>query len=299
MPTKLLLVQPASNPDSLLPLLQSWGFIVVCADSVTALADAMRQSDVPTLILINSASGDPSDLIDTVHSAPVADRAYVLLIAHHAPLAELIDCGADDIIAAPPDPDDLQLRLRNAQRYLRLTSELREAEIAYQIHALHDSLTRVLNHGAIMELLGRELERGRRSGWLVCVMMADLDLFKQVNDTRGHQCGDDAIIAVANRIQSQLRHYDGVGRYGGDEFLIVLSGCALPQALEIAERIRVAVSATPIETPGTPLSISISIGLAGGLPASPPVDAVQLVRLADTALFQAKRDGRNRVVTAT
>jgi diguanylate cyclase (GGDEF)-like protein len=160
--------------------------------------------------------------------------------------------------------------------------------------ALHDSLTGLLNHSAILDALNRELARAQRDHEPLAVLMADLDHFKRINDTYGHRVGDVVIREAARRIQEAARRYDLVGRVGGEEFLIILPGCDDVSAAEIAERIRFMIGGDPIESHAGPLSITISIGVAtwtNDIPALPHL----LWETADQALYRVKQNGRNGI----
>jgi diguanylate cyclase (GGDEF)-like protein len=177
--------------------------------------------------------------------------------------------------------------------------ELRHSRVVgerdtYREKALVDSLTGLWNRAAILELLVRELARGDRDGADVAVVMGDLDHFKNVNDTYGHAAGDRVLAETAQRLRTVVRAYDAVGRYGGEEFLIVLPKCDLEAAARQAERLRTEVAAVPIEFEGQQIAVTISLGVAAGRCA-----VEELVRAADEALYAAKRAGRNRVEVAT
>ncbi len=172
-----------------------------------------------------------------------------------------------------------------------------EAAKDTEFRATHDALTGLWNRGAIMDLLRRELVRVEREGTLLGVLMADLDHFKNVNDTHGHLAGDEVLREASRRIGAAVRSYDAVGRYGGEEFLVVLAGCDSPDdMLKQAERIRSAVCASPVTTQEAVIPVTVSMGVAS----SADLDEVeQLLRAADAALYRSKRAGRNRVEMAT
>ncbi len=158
------------------------------------------------------------------------------------------------------------------------------------------ALTGVWNRGTIIEILQRELARAAREGTSVGVIMADLDHFKRINDTLGHLAGDIALREVSRRMGIMLRPYDAIGRYGGEEFLVVLPGCDLPGALGVAERMRQAIAEMPVAVPTGTTRITVSLGAAAG--EGPSLDADGLIRKADETLYRAKRGGRNRVESA-
>jgi len=158
-----------------------------------------------------------------------------------------------------------------------------------------EGLTRTWNRTAIMELLDVGLARAAR-GTPLGVAMIDVDHFKSVNDENGHLAGDCVLAEVAARIRAALRESDTVGRYGGDEFLVVLGDCSNDAAFDVCERVRELVTAKPIATPAGPVQVTVSIGASRYTPQRTTAEA--LVAAADDALYRAKRAGRNCVATA-
>lgn len=155
-----------------------------------------------------------------------------------------------------------------------------------------DGLTRLWNRSAIMELLGAELARAKR-GAPMCVAMIDADYFKNINDSHGHQTGDTVLVELAVRIRRAAREFDVIGRYGGEEFMAVLSNCNLEAAKAVCERIRGFVAHEHFATPAGPLNATVSIGLAAYDAQHDSLE--RIVGAADAALYRAKNKGRNRV----
>ena len=162
--------------------------------------------------------------------------------------------------------------------------------------SIADGLTGLYNRRFVSERLDEEYSKAVRYELPLSILIMDVDFFKRVNDTFGHQVGDNALIAVAKALQASVRESDLVGRYGGEEFVILLPHTGLEKALSVAEKIRQAVSETPIEGMGEK-RITISIG-AAGFPDIKVANMEELVRKADEALYRAKEGGRNQVVRA-
>ena len=174
----------------------------------------------------------------------------------------------------------------------RAKVDLLQAQESLRFHAEHDALTGVRNRRAIRDVLRKELARCRRERNTLGVILADVDHFKKINDHYGHASGDAVLVAVVERITATLRSYDLLGRYGGEEFLIIAPGCDLELAQKLAERVRAAVGSDPIDLGNDYATVSLSLGVTLGTAESDPEF---LVAQADTAMYQAKRKGRNRV----
>jgi two-component system, cell cycle response regulator len=213
---------------------------------------------------------------------------YILLLTGNTDPDSVVtgmDAGADDYIRKPFHPAELKARLRSGKRIVELEEKLRR-------QATYDSLTGILNRGAIMERFSIEMDRAHRDSQSLCIAMVDLDHFKRVNDTCGHSVGDTVLSETASRMTSVLRPYDSIGRYGGEEFIIVFPKCDVAQAFVIADRVRRAISVQPVRTSWDAVTVTASIGIAE---VGPLMDSDTVIREADNALFRAKQGGRNRV----
>ncbi len=207
-------------------------------------------------------------------------------------ITRLVDCvlriGALDIYLAA---EGYQLPetevLRESLKALRKEIE----HLRYK--ASMDSLTGLLSYSSLMETLARALGKAQERDQPLCVMMADLDYFKKVNDTHGHLVGDLVLRHAAERIVAAVRDFDIVGRFGGEEFTIVLRNTDIGMAGIIAERIREEIAVTPFHVQGLNISITISLGVAK-LRTGETAEA--LLDRADAAMYEAKKTGRNRVV---
>lgn len=210
-------------------------------------------------------------------------------------MLEAMDAGADDFLAKPFDPLELKARLLVGKRIVDLQQKLVSLNSDLHFAANHDFLTRVWNRAAICAFLQRELARGRRDLSPLGIILVDVDNFKKVNDELGHETGDCVLQEIAKRFSSGLREYDGVGRYGGEEFLLVLPGCDLETTVKRANVVRKLISSKAILTPLGQTVVTVSMGVTV---AQSSGNAESLLRIADTALYQAKRNGRNRVEEA-
>jgi len=225
---------------------------------------------------------------------------YMILLTSREAKEDVIaglESGADDYLIKPFNADELKARLRTGERVLHLEDRLVEAREQMRFKATHDHLTSLWNRGVIMDLLGRELIRSQRENVCTAIVLGDLDRFKKVNDTYGHLVGDQVLREVARRLLSSVRSYDFVGRYGGEEFLVVLNNCRPDSALGRAEQIRRNICTRPVQTDAGPLEVTFSSGLLLSTDwGQRPVE--DLIHEADSALYAAKMAGRNCVKVA-
>ncbi len=221
------------------------------------------------------------------------DLPVILLADSHQKTEVLrgFDLGANDHSFRPIDPNELRARARNQVRRKRYQERLR-ADLDRSLEmAVTDQLTGLRNRRYVRRHLDSLLRTESAA-----VLILDIDKFKAINDTFGHNVGDAALREVAERLREQVRAVDVVARYGGEEFLAVLAGAQTNSAMLVAERLREAVSAEPVTSEGHTVPITISIGVAVGDPGTP---ADKLIGAADGALYRAKRDGRNRAYLAS
>ncbi|MHB2015868.1 MAG: GGDEF domain-containing protein [Candidatus Xenobia bacterium] len=171
---------------------------------------------------------------------------------------------------------------------------LRDENHRLREQATHDALTGLTNRLGLQEQLEQDRRQSRRRRMAMGIILADLDHFKSINDTYGHPVGDEVLRETGRRLAEHVRLGDTVGRYGGEEFLIVLPSCQARDVADAAERLRIAIASTPIETECGLIPVTLSLGAAVTDPdLFEPLDAI--IHAADEALYRAKRGGRNRV----
>jgi len=283
-------------------LLSKWGYHAITAHSGTEAWQVLQGEDAPRLALLDwmMPGMDGLEICRRVRGRSSQPYVYIMLLTANDKVGNLVEgleSGADDYLTKPFHPQELRARLRVGLRMIELESSLVEARERLQFKASHDALTSIWNRGAIIELLERELSRSRREGGSVGILLADVDHFKNINDTWGHLVGDEVLRAVTGRLKSEVRSYDAVGRYGGEEFLILLPGCDRTKLETKAEQLRRTAERSPIETSAGPVPVTISIG---GIASAecPHCELSKLLRATDTALYRAKLAGRNRAELA-
>ncbi len=283
--------------------LTRWDYEVVVACDGLSAVDLLERDDAPSLALLDLVMpGLNGDQVCRRFRERLRDRyIYIVLLtakSHKCDLIHGLNAGADDYLVKPVDPMELKARLNTGRRILGLQDQLIAAREAMRRQAMRDSLTGAWNHAAILDILRREQSRSAREvGGGISVILADLDHFKQVNDTFGHLAGDAALCEVHRRMAAVMRPYDTVGRYGGEEFLIVLPDCDEADTARFCERLRGAIADEPLRYNGQEISVTLSVGAAVH-DGSAPTDAQALLQAADSALYRAKDAGRNCVVLA-
>jgi two-component system, cell cycle response regulator len=262
----------------------------------------LKLSDAPRMALLDwmMPGQNGVDVCRALRKFRPEPYTYILLLTAKdakESVVEGLESGADDYLTKPFNPQELKARIRVGLRLLDLEDNLVQAREAMRFKATHDILTGAWNRGAILETLDREVSRFQREHHSLGILIADVDHFKAVNDTYGHQAGDTVLRDIAKRLQMAVRQYDTGGRYGGEEFLILLPGCDGSDTRLKAERLRDAISREPIETSAGNLTVAISVG--GVATADWPKDSAdQFLHMADLALYRAKREGRNRTAMA-
>jgi diguanylate cyclase (GGDEF)-like protein len=280
-------------------MLRKWGYdVVLASDGIEALA-SLQAADPPRLAILDwmMPGLDGVEVCRQVREKNKEPYTYILLLTAKDTVEDLVEgmeAGADDYLRKPVDSHELRVRVRAGRRILDLQEEVVQGREALRKLATRDPLTGLWNRNAMREILSRELQRAKRESGSISLVMADLDHFKQINDTLDHAAGDAVLQEAARRIASCVRPYDAVCRYGGEEFLIVLPGCDSTDAALRAEQIRFLIAASPFQIPEGNLNLTCSLGVtASSGPAG--FDPALLTHEADDALCSAKHNGRNRV----
>ena len=278
--------------------LTKWGHeVIICSDGTEAW-DVLTREDAPKLAILDwmMPGMDGVTICRKIRHLEKQVYVYIILLTARTEKEDLIEgleAGADDYIAKPFDAHELKVRVRAGSRIIRLQEDLMNALKASEYQASHDALTSLLNRKAIMEVLEKELARADRDKTPLALIMADLDHFKLVNDSYGHLAGDVVLKETSQRLIDSVRPYDAVGRYGGEEFLIVCPNCDEESSQAIAERLRCVVSEAPLITAEGTFRVTMSFGVAAVRGGSHSADSI--TRAADQALYKAKESGRNRV----
>lgn len=281
-------------------IIESWGYEVLSAKDGGEAWTALSQPDAPQIAILDWMMPVYTglELCTMVRDLRRKSYTYIILLTSRGLRQDIVEgltAGADDYVVKPFEKQELEVRLRAGRRIIDLQAELVAAQAALMEQATRDGLTKIWNRAYVLDALDREVVRSRREKRGLGVLMIDLDHFKLVNDNYGHQAGDEALRETARRMQAAIRPYDSLGRYGGEEFLMVVPGCDDFCLSAHAERLRLVMESETFHIGDNEVHLTASFGASS---TSPGVDATaeDLIRAADAALYKAKRGGRNRVV---
>ena len=282
--------------------LERVGYEVISVPDGRQAVKSLSATDAPRLALLDwmMPELDGPGVCREIRNRRDQNYVYIILLTSRQSkedTVEGLESGADDYLVKPFNADELKARLRTGERILHLEDRLVEAREHMRFKATHNHLTTLWNRAVIMDLLGRELTRSQRENGCTAILLGDLDHFKSVNDNYGHLAGDQVLREVARRLLLSVRSYDYVGRYGGEEFLIVLNNCRPDSTFARAEEIRKTICTRPIQTDAGPLGVTMSLGVLlsrdwGKRPAD------ELMREVDASLYAAKAAGRNCIKLA-
>lgn len=283
--------------------LRKWGYQVIAVKNGADAWAILNAQEPPRIAILDWMMPELEgvEICRRVRAISGHPYTFLILLTAHGQKQSLLaglKAGADDYLSKPFDADELRARLKVGERILRIQDELIAARDALHFQATHDLLTGIASRGAAMDFLSRELSRGFRERRAISVVLIDIDHFKRINDRYGHLAGDTVLQELAQRMLKCIRPYDCLGRYGGEEFLVVLPSSGEEGGLRAAERIRKSIEATPVHTPEGQIPVTASFGMVTTDP-SRVQNPQELLRSADVALYRAKELGRNRVECAS
>lgn len=290
-------------------MLTRWGHEVVLAETGTQALARLKEQGGPGLAILerNLAGIGGLEICQQIRDRIESSHIYIIFVLDQDSgqgVMEAIQAGADDFLSRPLDADEIMLRLRVAKRILELQEELKRAQDAIRYQTTHDPLTGLANRTEVIATVGREMSRMRREKFPLGVILAGIDGLKGINDAYGHTAGDAVLRETVRRIRTVVRPYDTLGRYTGEEFLVVVPGCDLKAAVTQADRLRAAVAQGGMDisewgkfsgTHDGKLQVTLSLGAAEG---RPDMEPGALLRDVEAALKRAKQAGHNRVEPA-
>ena len=294
------------NPDNLDIVSTRLEFLGYRVDTVATGDDALTQfkESPPDLVLLDVMLPgiDGYEVARRIRADESVPYVPIILVTARDSTEDKVtglDAGADDYLTKPINFPELEARVRSMLRIKKLQDQLEASNKKLEQLSISDGLTGLFNHRHVHEVLVKEFDRSMRSHEPLSVAMLDLDRFKSVNDTYGHQAGDAVLRRLAKILKATAREVDVLGRYGGEEFLAVLPGTELHDAAVFAERVREAVAEARFAIDdGNAISMTVSGGVASW-PSHEINDAKSLIEMADRALYAAKEGGRDRIVRAT
>lgn len=270
--------------------LKKWGYDPIAVEDGTEAWALFQKEDAPKLVLLdwNMPNMNGLELTQKIRSLNEHSPPFIIIVTGVSEKESLItglDAGANDFIIKPCPNEVLRARVNNGKRMIELQEKL-------QHESSHDSLTGIYNRRAIIDILLKEMARSKRKQEGLVVGFCDIDHFKKVNDTYGHLVGDQVLCGFARIVEKGLREYDSIGRWGGEEFLLIMPIRLSTDAVPLFERLRSRVEEAEIPTSAGNLKITISIGVTF-LTGIETVDEVTAT--VDTNMYQAKSEGRNRI----
>jgi diguanylate cyclase (GGDEF)-like protein len=301
--TPILLAEDSAVIQTVLrTMLSQWGYKVLQASDGLDAWRMLQSEDAPRLAVLDwmMPGIDGPELCRRLRAAAREPYTYVLLLTSRAESADIVeglDAGADDYLTKPFHAQELRARIRAGSRIVHLQRQLLSAREALRDRAMTDHLTGLLNRGAILEALDRSLEQADREGSPLSILLADVDRFRQINDSFGHLAGDLVLKECGRRIRAAAPQPSAVGRYGGEEYMVVLPGARAAEADAVRETLRLAIGNEPFHVGAASFPVTVGIGSATRvLPYS--ADAASLLRAADAALLDAKAEARQRLAGA-
>jgi two-component system, cell cycle response regulator len=221
----------------------------------------------------------------------------IIMVTSRAEIVDKVkglELGAADYVQKPYDHEELQARVATQIKMKTLWDELQEKNKLLEELVKKDGLTNLYNHRYFHDRIVEEFSRSKRYGLALSCVLVDIDFFKKINDTYGHQAGDEILKKLAGIILASIRDVDVAARYGGEEFAIILPHTTLENAATYSERLRRSVDEADFQFEGNSIKVTVSLGVAS-LPENRPQTHTDIIRFADDALYAAKNAGRNRI----
>jgi len=284
--------------------LANWGIEAAVAHDGAQAWEMLQAGDAPAPVIVDwmMPGIDGIELCQRIRRAPSLAPTYVMLLTGRSSRVDLVaglDAGAGDYMVKPIDPEELRARVQVGVRVATLQRRLAEQVAALASARDHlarlastDALTELYSRRGWFELAASEFSRSRRYGRPVSLLLIDLDYFKRVNDTFGHDAGDRLLQTFGALLRVECRQSDVVGRIGGEEFAILLPETTIHAAQRLAERICVASRALKVATAAGEITCTTSVGISSIGAGDFTIDDV--MRRADAALYEAKRGGRDQ-----
>jgi diguanylate cyclase (GGDEF)-like protein len=268
------------------------------SDGQAALAALVEEDFDPLLTDWMMPRVDGLQLCRSVRASEELAGLYVLFLTTFGEKEQIVEglsAGADDYLCKPFHPGELLARVRAGYRLVELQRRLRTANFALERLAMTDPLTELGNRRAFDQLVAYEAAGFERGGPPFCLIRIDLDEFKTVNDTAGHDAGDQLLVGVAGALSSVTRGADTAARLGGDEFALLLRACSIEDAVRACERVQDRIAELRVECPGGAIGATASFGIAQSQRGE---ETTVTLAAADAALYDAKRSGRDRIAVA-
>ncbi|MGB7294149.1 MAG: diguanylate cyclase [Candidatus Aminicenantales bacterium] len=281
--------------------LLNWGYLVVTARSGAEAWEALQDQELRMALLDWMMPGiDGIEVCRKIRRRKKYKYTYIIILSAKDRRQDIItglSSGADDYMTKPVDFLELRARLQTGRRIIDLEDKLLAVQRQLKDIASRDGLTKIWNRSETTKFLTEELDRGKREGVPTGVILLDIDHFKRINDFYGHDIGDQALLQVVSRIKRKIRKSDKIGRYGGDEIMIILPRCSSSKIIKVAERLRQSVAKKGIKKDLDKVLLTISAGCASTDVAG-ILSAEKFIKVADEALLKAKRQGRNCHIVA-
>jgi two-component system cell cycle response regulator len=277
--------------------IKDWGYEVVLVKDGRKAWQAFQSEEIKLAVLdwmMPELNGIQlcKKIRENDHNRENKDYTYVILLTARDEQKDLImgfSAGADDYITKPFNHLELKARLKTGKRIIDLQRQLQE-------QALRDGLTGLWNRKGMYRLLDKEINRANRDNLPIAIIMMDIDRFKSINDIHGHYIGDIVLREISAALRKNIRKYDEICRYGGDELLIILPNCSIVKTEAVAERLRLCVKKHKITTDSISLNVTVSLGGASTENQPSDITPEELVMVGDEALLEAKNNGRDCAV---